>query len=155
MSARAESQRCSKKTGFLDGLIENVPADYPPQIQLLAGVDVPDIVEGYQRRIEASDGTVPNVNVVNQLTKDDIADEDFTDFIDFSKGKWVSQDEYATTIPCKVKTLQTYRETRHRPEQSKKFPTIWRDKAGNIYELKSGKSNASPPYFLRNAADSR
>ena len=43
-------------------------------MQALTGSGVPDIVEAYQASIEDSDGTPANVNVVNQLTKADIAD---------------------------------------------------------------------------------
>lgn len=45
----------------------------PPIPTALTGVGVPDIVEGYQEYIEEPDGTPANVNVVNQLTKADIA----------------------------------------------------------------------------------
>jgi hypothetical protein len=54
--------------------VESASADYPQQIQALTGVCVPDTVEGYQEDIEGSDGSVPNVNVVNQLTKEDVAE---------------------------------------------------------------------------------
>ena len=50
---------------------------YPYQRQAATGVGVPDFVEGHQEYIEGSDGSVPNVNVVNQLTKKDIADGAF------------------------------------------------------------------------------
>ena len=49
-------------------------ADCPQQIQAATGAGVPDIIEAYQASIEDSDGTPANVNVVNQLTKADIAD---------------------------------------------------------------------------------
>jgi len=53
------------------------PTAYPHQIQAATGIGVPDIIEAYQASIEGSDGTAPNVNVVNQLTKKDIADGAF------------------------------------------------------------------------------
>jgi hypothetical protein len=82
-------------------------------------------------------------------------EEDFTDLVDWTKGEWVSAKKYITANGGEEKTLKNYRETKNRPEQSRKKPTIWRDKAGNIYELKEGrKVNSSPPYFLRNTADS-
>lgn len=80
-----------------------------------------------------------------------IDDEDFTDFIDFRNAKWVSQEDYALTVPCEVKTLKTYRETRNHPERSQKIPEICRDKALNVYKLEDGKTL----YLLRNAADTR
>ena len=51
--------------------------DYPRMPQVPTGVGVPDTIKSYQASIEDSDGTVPNVNVVNQLTKDVIADAVF------------------------------------------------------------------------------
>ena len=54
--------------------IKPASADYPQQVQALTGVAVPDTVEGHQEDIEGSDGSVPNVNVVNQLTKEDVAE---------------------------------------------------------------------------------
>ena len=64
----------------VETVIEGVPtsqsdvADSPKQIQAFTGVGVPDIFEAYQASIECADGTPANVNVVNQLTKADIAD---------------------------------------------------------------------------------
>jgi hypothetical protein len=52
--------------------VESAPADYFQQIQAVTGVAVPDIVAAYQESIEDSDGSTPNVNVVNQLTKEDM-----------------------------------------------------------------------------------
>ena len=46
----------------------------PPIFVAASGVCVPDAIESYQADIEDSDGTVPNVNVVNQLTKEDVTD---------------------------------------------------------------------------------
>jgi cell pole-organizing protein PopZ len=42
---------------FMDELIENAPADYPPQMQALTGVGVPDIIKAEQENIEDSDGS--------------------------------------------------------------------------------------------------
>ena len=52
-------------------------ANYPQQIQAAAGVGVPATVEAYQASIEDSDGSVPNVNVVDQLTKDDVREAQY------------------------------------------------------------------------------
>jgi len=56
--------------------VESVLADYK-QLQAATGVAVPDTTTAEQAYIDDSDGTVPNVNVVNQLTKKDIADGTF------------------------------------------------------------------------------
>jgi len=55
--------------------VQSVSADdcrYPAMTQALTGVVVPDTIKVEQAYIEDPDGTVPNVNVVNQLTKEDI-----------------------------------------------------------------------------------
>ena len=49
-------------------------ADYPHMIQVPTGVGVPDTIESYQENIEDTDGRPANVNVVNQLTIDDLAE---------------------------------------------------------------------------------
>ena len=49
-------------------------ADYPSMIQVPTGVGVPDTIESYQENIEDTDGRPANVNVVNQLTIDDLAE---------------------------------------------------------------------------------
>ena len=53
----------------------SAPADYSlclPQTQAATGVAVPDTTRAEQAYIEDSDGSVPRVEVVNQLTKDDL-----------------------------------------------------------------------------------
>jgi len=53
-------------------VIHTAPADYSPQIQAATGVCVPNTTTAEQAYIDDSDGTVPNVNVVNQLSKEDV-----------------------------------------------------------------------------------
>jgi len=65
------------ETGALPPIERTKIADCSPMIQAATGVGVPDTVEAYEAYIEDSDGTFPNVNVINQLTKKDIADGAF------------------------------------------------------------------------------
>jgi len=95
------------------------PADCPRHAQALTGVAVPDTTKAEQAYIDDSDGTVPNVNVVNikpipvyivEKPKDATLEQENCP-IEGVGGFWESQKDYAQRVGLASSVLTAYRKT--------------------------------------------
>lgn len=84
---------------------------------------------------------VPNSYPITQKDVDELLNS-----IDTADERWLSQEEYADAIGCKVSTLRKYREKKNGARFHSKNPLMGQDKAGHIF-LKRGSKETM--YLLR------
>ena len=90
---------------------------------------------------------VPKPNSVIQEDIDELLDR-----IDANDTRWVSAQEYADAVGCKVSTLRKYRETENGVVFSLKNPLMGMDKAHNIFRKTGYEQNAPCLYLCRACA---